>query len=68
MILSQLRATLAVPVGPIDIIGGAIANVYVDDGNGILQDLHLHLDRVYRSGTTQVALWPSGFVGLRLRT
>lgn len=67
-LLNQLRATIAVPVGPIDLIGGAIANVYVDDGHGFFADLHPHGDRVYRSGTTMVALWPSGFVGLRLRT
>jgi hypothetical protein len=66
--LNQLRATIAVPVGPLDLIGGAIANVYVEDGNGIFADLHPHYDHVYRSGTTLVAIWPSAFVGLRLHT
>jgi hypothetical protein len=68
VILNQLRATVAIPVGPVDVIGGAIGNVYVEDGRGIFKDLHPNYDSVYRSGTTLVAIWPSGFVGLRLRT
>jgi len=67
-ILSQLRATIAVPVGPLDLIGGAIGNVYIADGPGILADLHLHYDHIYQSGTTRVALWPSAFLGVRLHT
>jgi hypothetical protein len=68
VILNQLRATVAIPVGPIDIIGGAIGNVYVEDGHGIFTDLHPHYERVYHSGTTLVAIWPSAFFGLRLHT
>jgi hypothetical protein len=67
-LLNQLRTTIAVPVGPIDVIGGVSGNVYVNDGKGFLSDLHPHLDHTYTSGTTTVTLWPSGFVGLRLRT
>lgn len=66
--LNQLRATVSVPVGPIDLIGGAIGNVYVEDGASILKELHPHLDKTYTSGATRVVIWPSGFVGVRLRT
>jgi len=67
-VLNQLRTTIAVPVGAIDVVAGVSGNVYVNDGNGLLSDLHPHLDHTYTSGTTTVTLWPSGFVGLRLRT
>jgi hypothetical protein len=70
MQLNQLRATLAVPVGPIDIVGGVIGNVHVEDvpaEMGLLKDLHPHGETTYTSGTTRVTLWPSGFLGLRLR-
>jgi len=66
--LNQLRATVAVPVGPVDIVGGAIGNVYVEDGASILKELHPHLETTYTSGATRVVIWPSAFLGVRLRT
>jgi hypothetical protein len=66
-LLNQLRATIAVPVGPVDIVGGVLGNVYTEDGMGIRDKLHVHGGRTYTSGTTHVTLWPAGFLGLRLR-
>jgi len=67
-LLPQLRITIGVPVGPIDIVGGVLGNVHVYRGTGFLEDLHPHLDHTYTSGSTKVTLWPAGFIGVRLRT
>jgi hypothetical protein len=67
--IDQLRATVAVPVGPIDVVGGAVGNVYIADGGTLPKDLlpHPQLEHTYVSGTTRVTLWPSAFLGVRLR-
>jgi hypothetical protein len=34
---------------------------------GLLKDLHPHGETTYTSGTTSITVWPSGFLGLRVR-
>jgi len=68
ILLPQLRITVAVPVGPIDLIGGVLGDAYITNGTGAVEDLHPHLDHTYTSGATKVTLWPAGFLGVRLRT
>ena len=66
--LDQLRATVAVPVGGIELIGGAAANVYISDTMDESSNFHPVIARGYTSdGGTRVVSWPSVFAGIRLR-
>jgi len=66
--LSQLRASLAVPLGGVEVFGGAAANVYVSDEMDESASFHPVLERrTTTSGGTSVVVWPSAFVGVRLR-
>ena len=65
--LDQARATFAVPLGPIDVIAGAAANVYIGHDMDESADFHPSLARRYDSqGGTHVVSWPSVFAGVRL--
>ena len=66
--LEQLRATVAVPIGPVDLFAGAAANVYISDETDESQNFHPVWARNYMSDSgTKVVTWPSAFVGVRLR-
>lgn len=68
--LSQLRASVSVPVGPVDIFGGVAANVHVvtDEDTMASEDFHPIAERRITSddGTT-VTTWPTVFAGARMR-
>lgn len=66
--LEQLRATIAVPLGTVDLIAGAAANVYISDEMDESASFHPVLARRTTSmGGTEVVAWPSVFAGIRLR-
>jgi hypothetical protein len=66
--LNQLRATVALPVGPVDLFAGAAANVYISDDEDESQNFHPVWARNYMSDSgTRVVTWPTAFVGVRLR-
>ena len=66
--LSQLRASVAVPLGGLELFGGAAANVYVADEMDESDSFHPTLARrTTTSGGTPVVAWPTAFVGVRLR-
>lgn len=66
--LNQLRATVAVPVGPIDIFGGIAANVAVTDRMDEVESLNPSFAKRYVSdGGTHVTAWPSVFAGIRVK-
>lgn len=66
--LNQLRATIALPVGPVDVFAGAAANVYVSDGTDESENFHPVWERSYMSDSgTRVVSWPTAFAGVRLR-
>lgn len=67
--LDQLRATVAIPLGPVEAIGGVAANVYVGRGMNESADFHPWLARTLTSdtATTHVVSWPTAFVGVRVR-
>lgn len=65
--LNQLRASVSMPVGGVEIFGGAAANVYVSDEMDESADFHPVRARTWTSdGGTTVVTWPSLFAGVRL--
>ncbi|HEY1548607.1 MAG TPA: hypothetical protein VGG28_12335, partial [Kofleriaceae bacterium] len=65
--LNQLRATLAIPLGPIDLLAGAAANIYVGDGMDEKIGFSPTLARTLSNASaTEVVGWPSLFVGVRV--
>ncbi len=66
--LEQLRATVAVPLGSVELIGGAAANVYISDEMDESANFHPVAARRYTSDSgVHVVSWPSVFAGVRLR-
>jgi len=66
--ISQLRASLTVPLGGFEVFGGAAANVYVSDGMDESASFHpTYAKRTTTSGGNTVVAWPTAFVGIRLR-
>lgn len=66
--LNQLRATVALPLGPVDVFAGAAANVYVSDEADESKNFHPIWERSYMSDSgTRVVTWPTAFAGVRLR-
>jgi hypothetical protein len=65
--LDQLRVTLAVPVGPIDLIAGAAANVYISDTMDESANFHPVIARQLGDDNgVHVVSWPSVFAGVRM--
>lgn len=66
--LEQLRATVAVPLGPIEIIAGAAVNVGIDNVETANDAFHPVLAKRFASdGGVHVVVWPTVFAGLRFR-
>ncbi len=68
--INQLRASLTVPLAAnIEAFGGVAANVYVADRmNDNSDNFHPVMARTYEPGdSTKVVLWPSAFVGVRVK-
>jgi hypothetical protein len=66
--LSQLRASVAVPIGGLEVFGGAAANVYVADEmdeSGSFNPVYER--RTTTSGGHEMVAWSTAFVGVRLR-
>jgi hypothetical protein len=65
--LNQLRASVSLPVGGVEVFGGAAANVYVSDGMDESANFHPIRARTWTSdGGTTVVTWPSVFAGVRM--
>lgn len=65
--LDQLRVTLAVPVGPIDLLAGAAANVYISDTMDESANFHPVIARQLGDDNgVHVVSWPSVFAGVRM--
>lgn len=65
--LNQLRASVSVPVGSVEVFGGAAANVYISDEMDESANFHPVKARTWTSDTgTTVVSWPSVFAGVRL--
>jgi hypothetical protein len=66
--LNQLRVTVAVPVGAVDVFAGAAANVYISDEMDESEHFNPQFTakRVMTDGGTQVVSWPSVFAGVRM--
>jgi len=65
--LEQLRLTVAVPIGGIDLFAGAAANVYITDEMDESANFHPVMARRVTSDTgIHVVSWPSVFAGVRL--
>lgn len=67
--LNQLRVTVAVPVGAVDVFAGAAANIYISDEMDESDNFHpteFAARRVMTDGGTQVVSWPSVFAGVRM--
>lgn len=68
--IDQLRASLSVPLANnLEAFGGVAANVYVND---VMQDnsedFHLVMARTFQpTDSTKVVLWPSAFIGVRVK-
>jgi hypothetical protein len=67
--LEQLRATVALPMGPVDLLAGAAANVYISDGMDESANFHPVAARRISSddSSVHVVSWPSVFAGVRMR-
>lgn len=66
--LNQLRASVALPIGPVDVFAGLANNVYVSDTTDESKNFHPVLERTYMSDSgTRVVTWPTAFAGVRLR-
>lgn len=66
--LEQLRATVAVPLGPVEIIAGAAVNVGIDKVETANDAFHPVLAKRFVSDDgVHVAVWPTVFAGLRFR-
>ena len=67
--ISQLRASLAVPLGAgVELFGGGAYNVYIADGMDESASFHpVYERRTTTSGGNAVVAWPSAFAGVRLR-
>lgn len=66
--LNQLRASVALPLGPVDVFAGVANNVYVSDTTDESKNFHPVLERTYMSDSgTHVVTWPTAFAGVRLR-
>jgi hypothetical protein len=66
--ISQLRASLAVPLGGFEVFAGAAANVYVSDEMDESASFHpVYERRTTTDGGKAVVAWPSAFAGIRLR-
>lgn len=65
-LLSQLRATVALDLGPIDLLVGGAINVQIDDmGEG--RDVHAYLARDFHpSSGALVSVFPTATIGARL--
>ena len=65
--LEQLRATIGIPIGPIEIIAGAAVNVGIDRSETANVGFHPVLTKrfAFDSGL-HVVMWPTVFAGLRL--
>jgi hypothetical protein len=64
--LSQLRASVALPIGGIEVFGGAAANVYVNEMDESASFHPVYERRTTTDGGTSVVAWPSVFAGVRL--
>jgi hypothetical protein len=65
--LNQVRATLAIPLGPIDVLAGGAANLYVGDGMDEKIGFSPVLARTLSNASaTEVVGWPSLYVGVRV--
>jgi hypothetical protein len=65
--LNQLRMTLAVPLGPIDVLVGGAANLYVGDGMDEKLGFSPALARTLsNASSTEVVGWPSLYAGVRV--
>lgn len=66
--LEQLRATVALPMGPVDLLAGAAANVYISDGMDESANFHpVAARRLGSDPGIHVVSWPSVFAGVRMR-
>lgn len=67
--LDQLRATIALPVGSVDLIAGAAANIYISEGMDESANFHPIAARRLTGDDTSihVVTWPSVFAGVRMR-
>ena len=66
--LNQLRASVSLPVGGVEIFGGAAANVYIGDEMDESANFHPVAARtVITDGGTNVVTWPSVFAGVRIK-
>ncbi len=65
--LDQLRVTVAVPVGPVDLLAGAAANVYISDTMDESANFHPVIARqIGDDNGVHVVSWPSVFAGVRM--
>lgn len=65
--LDQLRVTLAVPFGPVDLLAGAAANVYISDTMDESANFHPVIARQLGDDNgVHVVSWPSVFAGVRM--
>jgi len=66
--LSQLRASVAIPFGNVEVFGGAAANLYVTDEMDESASFHPVAERrTTTDGGTTIVGWPSVFAGVRLK-
>ncbi|MFN0247484.1 MAG: LA_2272 family surface repeat-containing protein [Kofleriaceae bacterium] len=68
--INQLRASLSVPLAKnFEAFGGVAANVYITDRmNDNSDNFHPTIARTYEpTDSTKVVLWPTAFVGLRVK-
>ncbi|MCE9576875.1 MAG: hypothetical protein K8W52_27260 [Deltaproteobacteria bacterium] len=64
--LDQLRATVAIDVGAVDLLVGGAINVQIDD-MGQARDVHAYLARDYHSSSgVEVSVFPTATIGARL--
>lgn len=65
--LDQLRVTVAVPVGAVDLLAGAAANVYISDTMDESANFHPVIARqIGDDNGVHVVSWPSVFAGVRM--
>jgi hypothetical protein len=71
-LLAQLRLTVGYPLGPVTIVGGAVANTYISTEAGAhdvslrSKTLGVRESDMTTDGDARVWIWPTAFVGVRI--
>jgi hypothetical protein len=65
-LLAQLRLTLAIPLGAVDLVAGGVLNTYISTDHMSPFIVERTTEPTSTSSSVTTTVWPSAFVGVRL--